>query len=70
MLIHQLYKSNWTEWKQLDTIHLLMGHRSYLDKDSPIKEFDDVNIQNYKYTYGEMCRLVLDRMRAYMKMIS
>ena len=43
MLIGNLYKTkSWKQWKKMDTIHLLINHRSYLDKDSPIKEFDEI----------------------------
>lgn len=66
MLIHQLYKINWPEWRTLDTIHLLMGHRSYLDKESPIKEFSEKNIRTYNFTYGFMCREILDRIKPYL----
>jgi len=61
MLIGQLFKTkNWSEWKQMDTIHLLINHRSYLDKDSSIKEFNEINIINYEYTFGEIARHILN----------
>ena len=66
MLVQQLYHSYWPEWRSLDTIHLLMGHRSYLDKDSPIKEFNEDNIKTYDRTYGEMCRTILERIQPYL----
>lgn len=66
MLINQLYKIYWPEWRTLDTIHLLMGHRSYLDKESPIKEFSEQNIRTYNFTYGFMCREILDRIKPYL----
>ena len=62
-LINELYKSNWPEWRQLHVIHLLINHRSYLDKESPIKEFDEKNILTFNYTYGEMCRFVLNEIK-------
>jgi hypothetical protein len=65
MLSPQLYNMYWPEWKQLDTIHLLINHRSYLDKNSPIKEFNAENIATYNYTYGEMCRDILQRIQPY-----
>ncbi|CAF0723013.1 unnamed protein product [Brachionus calyciflorus] len=57
----ELYKQNWSSWKRLDTIHLLINHRSYLDEESPIKDFDEENILSYPYTYGEMCRLIMSK---------
>lgn len=59
MLIHNLYKSHWKGWRDYYTIHLLIRHRSYLDKESPIKNFDENNIKTYNYTYGQMARQVL-----------
>ena len=61
MLVHNLYKIYWREWKTLDSIHLLINHRHYLDKESPIKDFDENNIQTYNYTYGYMVRDILSR---------
>ena len=46
MLIHKLFKSYWPDWTKLDSIHLLINHRSYLDKESPIKEFGKIKIIN------------------------
>ena len=66
MLVDELYRSYWSHWKDLDTIHLLMAHRSYLDAESPIKEFDEENIKTYRFTYGEMCRSILERMKPYL----
>ena len=54
-------KANWNNWMQFDCIHLLINHRSYLDKDSPIKEFDENNIWTYNRTYGVMVRSILRR---------
>jgi hypothetical protein len=64
MLIHDLYQTYWSEWKELDTIHLLINHRSYLDKESPIKDFDENNIQNYNQTYGYMVREILNKIKS------
>ncbi len=52
---------NWHEWKNFDTIHLLIGHRFYLDMYSPIKDFTEENIWNYDEAYGRMCRTILRR---------
>lgn len=60
MLIHNLYKTIWDGWKEFYTVHLLINHRSYLDKESPIKEFDENNILTFNRTYGIMCRKVMD----------
>ncbi|CAF0702834.1 unnamed protein product [Brachionus calyciflorus] len=63
MLVNELYKSVWDEWKNLDTIHLLINHRSYLDEKSPIKEFNDTNIRDYNFTYGHMCREIITKLK-------
>ena len=65
-LIHYLYEINWAEYKSMDSMHLLINHRYYLDKESPIKEFNEENIKTYNFTYGEMCRDVLDRIKPYL----
>ncbi len=62
-MIRELYQSTWSGWKSLDTIHLMINHRYYMDKDSPIKEFDSENIKTYDKTYGFMCREILNRMK-------
>lgn len=67
MLVKYLYKQYWPDWRHLDSIHLLMGHRSYLDKNSTIRVFDEKNIQSYNFTYGEMCREVLKNIRPFLK---
>ena len=61
MLAGQMFQTYWPEWKEMETIHLTINHRYYLDKESPIKEFDEINIWNYTYTYGEMCRNILKK---------
>lgn len=62
MLIGNLYKTkSWKQWKKMDTIHLLINHRDYLDKESKIKQFDEKNIQNYEFTFGEIARDILNR---------
>ena len=62
MLVGNLYyNKNWTEWKNMDAIHLLLNHRSYLDKDSPIKEFDEINLKNYTFTFGQIARDILQK---------
>lgn len=58
-LIDELYKRSWPEWKEQYTVHLLVNHRDYLDSESAIQEFNEVNIRTYDRTYGEMARLVL-----------
>lgn len=62
MLISNLYKKVWNEWRQQDTIHLLINHRSYLDKEhiKEYPEFNEKNIKDYPYTFGIMAREVLD----------
>ena len=62
MLVPELYKTkNWSKWKQMDSIHLLINHRSYLDKESNIKEFNEINIQNYQFTFGEIAKDILTK---------
>lgn len=58
-LVNELYKISWSEWRTFYAIHLLIRHRDYLDKESPIKEFNEENIKNYTFTFGEMARMVL-----------
>lgn len=65
-LINELFLTRWPSYKSLDSMHLLINHRSYLDEKSPIKEFDHENIKTYNYTYGFMCREILDRMKPYL----
>ena len=65
MLIEELYEmKDWKEWIEYDTIHLLVNHRSELDLNyNETKEFDQFNILNYNYTFGEICRKVLRIMK-------
>ncbi|KAK2707930.1 uncharacterized protein LOC136028814 [Artemia franciscana] len=59
-LAHHLYNIYWSEWRKQDCIHLLINHRSYLDKfykDIPV--FNEVNIYSYNKTFGEMARSVI-----------
>jgi hypothetical protein len=59
---HNLYRlQNWKELKEFYTIHLLINHRSYLDKNSHIKEFNETNIWTYNRTYGVIARNILRR---------
>ena len=64
-LMAKLYASQWPKWRNMDTIHLLISHRYYMDpqyEDIPV--FDEVNIANYSYTFGEMARRVLPRRKS------
>jgi hypothetical protein len=61
MLIDELYQSYWLMWQKQDAIHLLLNHRFYLDKNSPIKEFTHENIKNYSFTFGVIARDILKR---------
>ncbi len=65
MLMEELYEMNdWKEWIEYDTIHLLVNHRSYLDLNyNETKEFYEFNILNYNFTFGEMCRKILFKMK-------
>jgi hypothetical protein len=66
-LIEQLYYQNTQDWKKYTSIHLLINHRDYLDKDSPIKEFNEKNIWHYNYTYGDMARSILIKANLWLK---
>jgi hypothetical protein len=61
MFIEKLFKTNWDGWKDFNTIHLTINHRSYLDKESPIKEFNETNIWTYNRTYGTLVRIMLKK---------
>lgn len=58
MLVHNLYKTLWKDWRKQYSVHLLMRHRSYLDKEHLDKwpTFDENNIKDYPMTFGEMAR--------------
>ena len=67
MLAAQLYREiNWKGWTNLETIHLLINHRNYMDKESPIKEFNEENIWTYNRTYGIMVRSILKHANLYL----
>lgn len=67
MLFSELYEEhNWKQWRTLDSIHLLINHRSYLDANSTIKEFNETNIWTYNRTYGIMVRSILRRANLYL----
>ena len=55
--LYYKYCPNWRT--SLETVHTLVNHRDYLDKNSSIQEFDEFNILNYNKTFGEMCRDIL-----------
>lgn len=44
-----------------------MNHRRYGDKDSTIRQFNEANIIDYPYAYGEMARTILERIKLYKK---
>ncbi|XP_046640742.1 uncharacterized protein LOC124326129 [Daphnia pulicaria] len=49
------------DWRRFDIIHMLMGHRYYMDPHfNETEEFDEGNIRTYRYTFGTMAREVLD----------
>ena len=58
MLIHNLYKTYWEDWRKQFVIHLLINHRSYLDKEHLDKwpVFTAENIKSYTNTFGTMAR--------------
>ena len=51
--------NNWNNRKNFNTIHLMINHRYYMDKDATIKEFDETNIWTFNKTYGTMARILL-----------
>ena len=58
ILIDNLYKTNWEDWKKQYAIHILINHRSCLDAEHLDKwpVFTPENIMNYNYTFGIMAR--------------
>jgi hypothetical protein len=66
-LSDELYLMNWPKWRTLNTIHLIINQRDYLDPDSSIKEFNEENIQTYNFTYGFMCRDILRKIKKLIK---
>ncbi len=66
-LVRELYFTFWPDWRKLSALHLLINHRSYMDPDSPIKEFDEINVHNYKFTFGEIARNLLKRSGAFLE---
>lgn len=62
-LAYNLYRNIWSKWNEYDTIHTLVNHRYYLDRNSPISEFDEYNIIEYDYTYGYMARDIMNRIK-------
>ncbi|XP_032790024.2 uncharacterized protein LOC116927145 isoform X1 [Daphnia magna] len=56
-----VYADPQMDWRRLDIIHLLAGHRSYMDPNFNITPVLDENtIRTYPYPFGEMAREVLD----------
>ncbi|GAB6027907.1 hypothetical protein CHUAL_002122 [Chamberlinius hualienensis] len=58
-LLKELYQSNWPEWTNQFSVHLLIRHRTGVNKKGAIKTFDEENIKSYDRTWGAMARLVL-----------
>jgi hypothetical protein len=59
-----LFRKYCPNWRiSLEAVHTLINHRSYKDKNSTIKEFDEFNVLSYKHTFGEMCREILRKMK-------
>lgn len=53
-------------WRNYATIHTLIRHRAYMDKNSSIRSFNEVNIWTYDKGYGRMARDVLKRANLFM----
>ncbi|EFX86324.1 hypothetical protein DAPPUDRAFT_313305 [Daphnia pulex] len=52
-----LYTKKEFDWRSLDTIHLMINHRSYLDPNyNQTPSFDEKIVQMYPYPFGEMAR--------------
>ena len=63
---YRIYLSDWSAWKKMYTLHLLINHRHYLDKANyaKVKEFDEINVFKLNNTFGKMARNVLKRMKS------
>ena len=53
----------WTTWDvDLDSVHLLINHRFYLDLHfKTYRYFNEHNIQHYPFVFGKMARRVLNQ---------
>lgn len=62
--MRELYqeKSDEYDWRQkLDTVHLLINHRTYLDMYFRFyRYFNERNILHYPFNFGDMARLVMN----------
>lgn len=58
-LVHLLYGTRSSEWKNYHSIHLLVRHKNYLLPGDSVLEFNEENIKQYNKTFGDMARLVL-----------
>ncbi|XP_055950130.1 uncharacterized protein LOC129984296 [Argiope bruennichi] len=58
-LVHLLYGTHSSEWKNYHAIHLLVRHKNYLLPGDTVEEFNEENIKTYNKTFGDMARLVL-----------
>ena len=61
-LIHEIYQLAGYPWKEkLDTVHLLINHRNYLDLNfKDYRNFNERNTIHFPYEFGEMVRFVLN----------
>ena len=55
-----LYKTYYSDWKKMDVIHLLIGHHELG------RSLNETTIEEFNYTYGEICRDVLTRIQPYL----
>ena len=62
---YAFYQEKWPDFQNFSALHFMINHRSYLDKDSPIKEFDEHNIWKYNKSYGELVRGILRRVNLF-----
>ncbi|XP_057376449.1 uncharacterized protein LOC130697557 [Daphnia carinata] len=56
-LSYNLYTYKEFDWRTLDTVHLMINHRYYMDpryNETPF--FDENIVKNYAYPFGEMAR--------------
>lgn len=61
-----LYKTNWSKWKNMNTIHLLINHRSYSDVFSPVTSYNEANYRLRNTTFADMIEDVVQRIQPFL----
>lgn len=59
-VLNLLYRSYYTNWKNLDAIHLLDRHNIFA------RTLNETSIQTFNYTYGVISRDILTRIKPYL----